>query len=96
MMIILLGVALTILCICSVAELAALFILILSLSRTKNPPTSTTTSSQPRSSDPPAPNASDEMLEKQRKRLIEENEAFQDLLNYNAGIAYGLNQTSEE
>lgn len=48
----------------------------------------------------PAPSAADleeeEAMRKARKRAREELEAFQDIMNYNADVAYGIDTPREE
>ena len=42
---------------------------------------------------PPTP---EELGMEERKRLIDEQNAFRDLLNYNAGVAYGVTVADED
>ena len=91
-MIILMGIALTILCICSVMELAlTLFFIANQISFSKKArslPKKTQFSST--DSTPAPATVEDEALAKARKRYEEEMSAFQDLMNYNANVAYGI------
>lgn len=84
----LLGIALTILCICSVMELALLLLILLKSQNqsllSKNARTQNTVLSEAE----PVDDASS--LARARKQYEEELLAFQDLLNYNADIAYGI------
>ena len=41
---------------------------------------------------PPLSSLEEEELRKQRKRFDDEMEAFQQMLNYNADVAYGINK----
>ena len=100
MMIILMGIALTILCICSVMELALLSVLLSRFLKyvplKDKAPTNTEFSN--RFSAEPATDASEdsETMKTARKRYEEELIAFQDLLNYNADVAYGINDAKSE
>lgn len=38
----------------------------------------------------------EELTEQDKKRLREDNEAFQQLLNYNSDVAYGIKPSSDE
>ena len=44
----------------------------------------------------PAPDTSAETMREARKRYEEELKAFQDLMNYNSDVAYGIDRTNEE
>ena len=93
-MIILMGIALTILCICSVMELALILFMLIKNSDVllKNKTAQTVISHSE-----PAPDAIDEeTMKRARKRYEEELLAFQDLLNYNADVAYGVDKLNEE
>ena len=96
-MIILMGIALTILCICSVMELALLLFLLLKSS--KHVPLVDRSLSNPKnaqsSSAEPVTDAG-ETMDKARRRYEEELLAFQDLLNYNADVAYGVDTMKSE
>lgn len=90
-MIILMGIALTILCICSVAELA-LLLLIFAKYITHRFYSFT----PPRATQPAEPATDAEEIAKARKRYEEEMTAFQDLMNYNANVAYGIERREFE
>lgn len=93
MMIFLLAIALTILCICSVMELALLILFCAKSSLNLLSKTSKPFQSQSES----VPNASDEeTMARARKRYEDELMAFQDLLNYNSDVAYGIDRTETE
>lgn len=97
-MIILMGIALTILCICSIMELALLSLCFLKSSKLallKNKSGLSIENSLPAESAHDA--FEEESLQRARKRYEEELLAFQDLLNYNADVAYGIDsQRGEE
>ena len=83
-------VVLIILCICSIAELALALSIILNF-RKASLENRAQKSNHPLAE--PAPYASDEDKEamaRARKRYEEELSAFQDLMNYNANVAYGI------
>lgn len=82
---------LTILCICSflqlIAVIAILIVALLNLNKTVRSMTAV--------QEPKAPKLSpmeEEILKEQKKRFDEEAEAFQQILNYNADVAYGIHK----
>ena len=97
MMIILMGIALTILCICSVMELALLLLMLMKSSANpvllKNKAKNDSTT---QSAAEPAPVDAEDVMRMARKRYEEELIAFQDLLNYNADVAYGVDTLKSE
>ena len=97
MTIILMAIALTILCICSVAELAVVIFLMLKTSHSPsntNKPVNSNRPTEP-TTFPSAPATDEEELAKARKRYAEEMTAFQELMNYNANVAYGIEPMEE-
>ena len=96
-MIILMGIALTILCICSVMELALLLFLLLKSSK-RVPLVDRSLSNHKDAQSPFAEPVTDagETMDKARRRYEEELLAFQDLLNYNADVAYGVDTMKSE
>lgn len=95
-MIILMGIALTILCICSVMELAlVLFFIAKQISFSKNKDFRRNSTTDHFSTPKPAFATDDETLKKARKKYEEEMMAFQDLMNYNANVAYGIEPMEE-
>lgn len=96
-MIILMGIALTILCICSVLELALLLFFVYRCSKQALlKDKQSTAQGMSNLSAEPAEDANTETLKQARKRYEEELLAFQDLLNYNADVAYGVESLKEE
>ncbi len=94
-MIILMGIALTILCICSVMELALLLFLLMKSSAKQILLKNIAKNDSNLSSEPASVDA-DESMKLARKRYEEELVAFQDLLNYNADVAYGVESLKSE
>lgn len=95
-MIILMGIALIILCICSAMELALVLFFIAKQISFSNHKASRRNPTLDQTSTPkPAFATDDEALKKARKRYEEEMMAFQDLMNYNANVAYGIEPMEE-
>ena len=89
------GIALTILCICSVAELALLILISLSYNTQSNVSSKNRSlikgnSAEPASVAEELGSMSKEELERKRKEYEDEMKAFQALMNYNADVAYGI------
>ena len=88
-------VVLTILCICSAAELALLIFLFLSYKPTKHPFGSLLSDNANNSLtqfSTSAPGVTEEELARERRRYQEDLQAFQELMNYNADVAYGIDR----
>ena len=82
---------LTILCICSFLQLIAIiaaFIIFSSHGKTSN-------AAVPASKAPHLSDSEEEELRRQRKKFDDEMEAFQQILNYNADVAYGTASIKE-
>lgn len=81
-----------ILCIFELLQLIGLITVIIILITNKTSKHAEPTQTPITSKAPPLSSLEEEKLRAQRKRFDEELEAFQQILNYNADVAYGINQ----
>ena len=84
-----------ILCICSFLQLIALIAILVKFFISDTSKKNAYSAALPASKAPQLSSLEQEELRRQRKKFDDEMEAFQELLNYNADVAYGINKETD-
>ena len=83
-------------CICNLLQLIVLIAILIKLFISDTSRKSNTSAALPASNAPQLSSLEQEELRRQRKKFDDEMEAFQEMLNYSADVAYGINKETSD